>query len=104
MRLSAAGLACAVVGCGSSVRGCRLRVWAARLSAAALACAVVGCGSGVRGCHLRLSDTPKAFANFSPGLLQPWERDKPQIHTLKALASASSGKPSPRRWALDACT
>jgi hypothetical protein len=30
--------------------------------------------------------TPKAFANFSPGLLQPWEQFFKADATLKALA------------------
>jgi hypothetical protein len=35
---------------------------------------------------LAASVTPKAFANSSPGLLQPWELPKTGFSTLKALA------------------
>jgi hypothetical protein len=33
--------------------------------------------------------TPKAFANFSPGLLQPWVKQRVAIPTLKAFAIAA---------------
>jgi hypothetical protein len=32
-----------------------------------------------------IADTPKALANFSPGLLQPWEKKCKESKTLKAL-------------------
>ena len=32
-------------------------------------------------------ETPKAFTNSSPGLLQPWDPKTPRYATLKALAN-----------------
>jgi hypothetical protein len=32
--------------------------------------------------HLRFNETPSAFANFSPGLLQPWERISVSVSAL----------------------
>jgi len=37
--------------------------------------------------RLGLGNTPKAFANFSPGLFQPWVKNKEARPTLKALAN-----------------
>src|ERR1051326_7872793 len=42
------------------------------------------------GCVLvQFGRTPKALANSSPGLLQPWVSYKERVQTLKALANSS---------------
>src|ERR1051326_2038428 len=75
----------------ASRRAMRRRRCGAGDAAPAMRCARCGARDAVS--RLRLAVTPKAFANASPGLLQPWVTDDPtQLTTLKALATA----PPPR--------
>src|ERR1051326_5068936 len=74
-------------GAGDAVRAMRCARCGAGDAAPAMRCARCGARDAVS--RLRLAVTPKAFANASPGLLQPWVTDDPtQLTTLKALATA----------------